>query len=202
MKPAALVIVVSIAGVASADTARDAEPDPAATRAGDANLESTANRDGVTFTIAVGPSFTLGGDPVGTGTGGALSLRLGHVATPTDVILFEVEGGAQLHKKGAMGDLVANNDTNLLAGVQHWIGPSLWIRLMGGVGLFRGNDIAIGTNPTATINLVGPAGCAGVGLDLARWRGLVLGMEIYSITMISREGLLSSNGLSLNLALD
>lgn len=204
MKRAAALVICSIrvASAEPAEPANQAEPDPAAARAAEANLESTANRNGVTFTVAIGPSFTLGGAPVGAGTGGAVSLRVGHVATPSTVILFEVEGGAQFHKKGVMGDLVANNDTNLLAGVQLWVGPSLWVRAMGGVGFFRGNDLAIGNNPSANIHLVGPAGAVGAGVDLARWNKMVLGIELFSVNMINREGLLSSNGLSMSLAFD
>lgn len=176
--------------------------DPAALRAGEANLESKARREGVTFSVAIGPSLTIGSAPVGTGTGGAVSLRLGHVATPSTVILFELEGAAQLHKNGTMGELVANNNTNLMTGAQSWIAPSLWVRAMAGVGRFQGNDIPIGPNPSANIVLVGPAGELGVGIDLARWRGAVLGLELYSINMVNRTGLLSANGLSMSLAFD
>ena len=202
MSPAAAIAILipltSHVAVAVADPA----PDPAAARAGDANLESMEHRSGVTFSAAIGPSFTLGGGPVGTGTGGAAALTLGHVATPSTVILFELFGAAQFHKKGTMGELVANNDTNLLAGVQVWLGPSLWVRALGGVGSFHGNDIPIGSDPSANIRLVGPAAAAAVGVDLARWKGVVLGLELYSINMVNREGLLSANGLSMNLAFD
>ncbi len=198
----AAALIVSIGGVASAETTRagESDPDPAASRAAEANLESTASRTGVTFGVAIGPSFTLGADPVGTGTGGALSLRVGHVATPSTVILFELEGAAQLHKKGMTGALIANNSTNALAGAQVWVGPSLWVRGMGGVGMFHGNDIPIGNDPSANIRLIGPAGAFGAGIDLARWKGLVLGLELYSINMINRKGLLSANSISMNLA--
>ena len=71
----------------------DAAPsiDPAAARAADANLESTASRRWFTGALALGPSITIGN---GTGNGGALSLRLGQVATPHTVITFEIAGGS------------------------------------------------------------------------------------------------------------
>jgi hypothetical protein len=105
---ACISVVVStavFAGLAHADDkpVKEPTPDPAAQLAGEeANLESTARRKGFTFGISIGPSVTIGG---GTGTGGAVSLKLGQVAGPRTVISFELNGS---------GQLLPNNYTSLL----------------------------------------------------------------------------------------
>ena len=99
MNPARLALVVWLA-VAAAHTglARAGEPDPTATAAGDANLESTARRQGTNLTLGFGGGFSLGfGIDGSVGRGGSGSLRLGQVATPRVVLTLELSGVALFH---------------------------------------------------------------------------------------------------------
>ena len=205
MKLAAIVLVTiaSVSG-ARAETPESA-PDPEATRAGDANLESLAKRRGFTFGASLGPSVTIG-KGTGTGTGGAVSLRLGQVATPRTVISFELNGGAQLRRvptgTDAMGKVISELRTNsiasFLAGAQYWFGPSIWIRIAGGLGVTTcqkcSNDMD--TRRAAL------AGGGGLGVDIARARGLVLGVEAYNVSQISRDGLQTTLVFALSLMVD
>src|SRR5690242_6834484 len=98
MKRAALAVVL-LAARAHADPVPakaepDPEPDSEAERAGDANLEPLDKRQGLVFGISIGPSLTFGAD---VGTGGAVSLRVGHVATPRLVFQLELNGSAVVH---------------------------------------------------------------------------------------------------------
>ena len=175
--------------------------DPAALRAADANLESTAPRRGFTGALALGPSITIGN---GTGNGGALSLRLGQVATPHTVITFEIAGGAQLRRlgAGAEAETVANSVLGLLVGAQRWIGPSLWVRIGGGVGTFTCPQKCEGAPLGDSVRLTGLAGIGGIGVEVVRVRGLTLGVELYALTQLNREGLFATGSLALSLGFD
>lgn len=192
----ALVVVVASPIV-------DAAPsiDPAAARAADANLESTASRRGFTGALALGPSITIGN---GTGNGGALSLRLGQVATPHTVITFEIAGGAQLRRlgAGAEAETVANSVLGLLVGAQRWIGPSLWVRIGGGVGTFTCPQKCEGAPLGDSVRLTGLAGIGGIGVEVVRVRGLTLGVELFSLTQLNRDGLLATGSLALSVGFD
>lgn len=175
-------------------------PDPAAERAGFANLESTEHRRGVTFGGALGPSVTIGG---GTGTGGNLALRVGHVATPKTVFVFTLGGSAQLHRGGEMGKLIANNLTYALAGGQYWAAPSLWLGLGLGAGTYHCNEcLDQDTELRVTTKRAGPSGGVSGGVDLVRFKGVVLGLEVYSIGVITRDGFITTSGMSLGLSFD
>ncbi len=200
MTPAAIalaaVAITSSARVAHADP--DPEPDPAAARAGDANLESTEHRRGVVFGGALGGSVTIGG---GTGTGGDLILKVGHVATPKTVITFLLGGSAQFHKN-LMKELVANNLTYALWGAQYWVGPSLWVSLGVGGGTYHCNSCFNDAGQPVNTKRAGATSGLGAGIDLMRFRGVVLGLEIHGITLLSRDGLVMTSGMSLGLAFD
>jgi len=197
--PRALVVIAALAGAAAAE--ERAEPDPAATYAGEeANLESTERRRGFVGGGSVGGSFTTGAT---TGTGGAIALRLGQVATPRTVILVELAGATQFKRIDETSGLIADNVSSLLAGAQHWLGPSLWVRLTGGVGVYRCNQCDLDDDGLReTFTRAGIAGGFAIGLDVVRWRGLVLGFEASSINQLNRVGLLSTNALSLGLSFD
>jgi hypothetical protein len=199
----AAALVLALAGSAAADPApapaetKPATPDRLAEdQAREANLESIAPRDGVTFSAALGGSLFIGSGAVGKG--GALSLRLGHVATPSIVLTFELTGGAFIHAV-SNGKTLQDGEANLLAGAQYYANPSLWIRGSGGVGIYTRNQEVTPTM-TSSRTLVGPAGAVGVGIDLVRKRYWVLGIEAFTVATIHRDGVLAISGLCLGLS--
>jgi hypothetical protein len=179
--------------LASAAAHADPKPDPRAVEAADgANLESTAPRAGLTFAGALGGSLFVG-SAGGVGRGGAISLRLGHVATSTTILTFELAGGTFFH---ATGDkTMRDDDANILAGAQRYTNASLWIRAAAGFGVYTHRRAAM-----ADQTLPGPAGAVGVGIDLVRRRYLVLGFEVFGIGKIHRDGLLVTSGICLGLS--
>ncbi|MBL9019459.1 MAG: hypothetical protein JNL83_35045 [Myxococcales bacterium] len=194
---AAALLVLATA--AHADPRPEPEPDPAAERAGFANLASIEHRKGFTFGAALGPSVTIGG---GTGTGGDLALRLGHVATPSTVFTFTLGGSAQFHRSADMKSLIANNLTYALAGAQYWAVPSLWLGIGAGAGTYHCNECLTDEGTRVSTKRAGPSGGASAGVDLVRFKGVVLGLEIYSIGVITREGFIMTSGMSLGLSFD
>jgi hypothetical protein len=190
----AAVLLIGFASVAAAEP----KPDPAATRAGDANLESTEHRRGIVFGASLGPSVTIGG---GTGTGGDLALKLGHVATPKTVLMMTFGGSAQFHRDLNM-KLVANNLTYALIGAQYWVGPALWLNLSVGAGTYHCNQCVDDASVPRNTKRAGPGGGVGGGVDLVRFRGVVLGLEVYTVGVISRDGVIMTGGMSLGLAFD
>jgi len=200
------IVLVAIASVAGARAEPpEAAPDPEATRAGEANLESLAKRRGFTFGGSLGPSVTIG-KGTGTGTGAAISLRLGQVATPRTVISFELNAGGQLRRAttglDAMGqpirELRTNSIASFLAGAQYWFGPSIWIRIAGGLGV----TVCQKCSNDMDTRRAALAGGGGLGVDIARARGLVLGVEAYSVSQLSRDGLQATLVFALSLSVD
>jgi hypothetical protein len=194
LRLAAVGLLAILAPLAHADPT----PDPAASRAGDANLESIEHRRGIVFGAAIGGSVTIGG---GTGTGGDLALKLGHVATPKTVIMMTLGGSAQFHKDLNM-NLVANNLTYALVGAQYWVGPALWLNLSVGGGTYHCNQCVDDASIPRNTKRAGPGGGFGAGVDLVRYRGVVLDLEIYSVGVISRDGFVMTSGMSLGLGFD
>jgi len=207
----AAVCVLAAAGVARGDTpgpvAPTSEPpDPAVEEAGDANLESTADRSGVTLSASVGGGMLVGfGIDDSAGRGGAVSLRLGHVATRNTVITLGLDVTVALHQP--RGETTqANSDTNLLAGAQYYVSPSLWLRFAGGVGVYQAQQVVVGVVDGMQVlgdrTLVGPAALAGIGLDLARFKWAVLGIEAATSAMINGDGVLLASHLNLGVSFD
>lgn len=195
----AAVALVAIVGTASADTvAPVAEPlpDPAALRAGDANLEPITHRKGFTVGASVAPELTIGNGDVGSNTGGLLLLRLGQVATPSSVVYLELAGAGQLHKVGER--LEQNTHTSFLVGAQYWAG-SLWVRGGLGLGIYRGNDVPIAGHD---IRHVGPGSSVGVGVDLVRMKSAVLDLELFAMGMLYRRGIIMTSGVGFGLSFD
>jgi len=182
----------------------DGAPDPAVQDAADANLESTENRRGLTFAGSIGGGLILGfGIKDSIGRGGSVSLRLGHVATRHTVITFELGVTAALHKPpGMMSSTETNTDTNLLAGALHYVNPSLWLRLGGGVGVYQGRQVALSSGGIGNVTLVGPAVLGGAGVDLLRLKFAVVGIEVRTSAMVNRDGVLVASGLNLGLSFD
>jgi hypothetical protein len=194
--------------LARADTPRPQPPaaaapasepaDPAADEAGDANLESTADRTGMTLAVAVGAGLIAGfGIEDSVGRGGALSLRLGRVATPHTVITFEFDGAAALHKPTMNASTETNSNVDLLAGAQYYASPSLWLRAGAGVGIYQARGVLL----TGDRTTIGPAVLGAIGVDIARLKWAVFGIEAGTSAMIN-NGVLFGSSLKLGLAFD
>lgn len=206
---AGLVALSATATLAHAEAPRpsaapaDAAPDPAVQDAADANLESTEDRSGLTFAGSFGGGLMLGfGIKDSVGRGGSVSLRLGHVATKRTVITFELGFTAALHKPAMQSETKTNTNTNLLAGALHYVNPSLWLRFGGGLGVYTGRQVALSTGQLGNVDLVGPAMLGGVGVDLARFKSVVLDLEIETSAMINNDGVLIASGAHVGLSFD
>ena len=197
-KIAAALAVVAFAGGARADTpkpdARPSPPDPLAQqKADEANLETDAPRQGVTFSLALGGGLLVAKGSVGSMP--LISLRLGHVMTPDSILTLEVAGGALQHKQAMSGPTLVDSDSNVLVGAQYYTHPSVWLRAAGGLNLHT-----IDNGTMARTVLAGGAAAVGAGVDLVRRHFLVLDLEILGVGAVNRDGLLVSGGLSLGLS--
>jgi hypothetical protein len=202
------VALAAAAGSARADAPAAApppstEPAPAAVEAGDANLAPNADRHGLTFSGALGGGMMVGfGIQDSVGRGGSVSLRLGRVASPHTVLTIELAVTAALHKQGTNDAIATNSDTNLLAGAQYYVNPSLWLRFGGGIGVYQGRQVTLSTNQTGDLTLAGPAVLGGLGVDLLRFKWAVLGIEFSTSAMINGDGVLVATGANVGLAFD
>ena len=186
------------------------KPEPTVVQAGEANLESTAQRKGLVFTVAAGGGVTLGfGVNDSTGTGGAAVLRLAHVATPRSLVILEIAGSGLLHqvKMGDETTTYVNQVTNFLVGVQGYANQALWFRLAGGLGRYKGDEVLLESKPgtpqrRGDIRLAGPAISFGAGVEFIRLNRVRIGAELMATGMINREGLLSSGGFMVGLSID
>lgn len=208
-RAAVLVALSAVASLAHADATKppvapkDDAPDPAVQDAAEANLESTENRRGLTFAGSLGGGLILGfGINDSVGRGPSVSLRLGHVATRRTVITFELSVTAALHKPAMTSSTATNTNTNLLAGALHYVNSSLWLRFSGGLGVYHGSQVTLSDGRLGDVTLVGPAVLGGVGVDLARFKAAVLGLEVATSAMINSDGVLVASGLNLGLSFD
>jgi len=194
----AVLALCAVGGSAAAETrVAAAEPKPdtiADEESAEANLETKAPRDGLTFTFAVGAGLLLGGD-VGIGRGGALSARIGHVATRRTVITFELSGTGALHKRGSDGTVATDSNAGLYAGALRYAGTSTWVRAAGGLTVFTANarteDVSSRTGIGALV---------GGGLDLVRWGYVVLGFEVFGMASVTGDGFKVNTGFCLGLS--
>ncbi len=190
------------------------KPDPAATRAGEANLESTTARSGIVVTLAVGGALTLGfGINDSTGSGGAGTFRIARVATPDTLITLEILGSALFHQvRSGMGvdaetTTYTNQVSSFLVGAQHYVNAGLWLRLGLGFGRYLGDEVLLDAPPgepmqRGDVRRAGPAGSVGAGLDVLRLKRFRLSAEICSTGMLTRDGLLSSSGFLIGFSVD
>ena len=163
----------------------------------EANLDTKAPRTGITLSAAFGPSFGVGfGIDGSVGTGGALTLRLGHVITPKSVLTLELVGASQLHQAAMEGATLHNDDLRLIVGAQYYAQPSLWVRFGGGYGSYH-EDFG-GDKGDRTLR--GVAGLVGFGLDLARFGHWVIGSEFFTAGTITKDGLMTSSALCLGVS--
>lgn len=198
--------VIALAGVAHAEprvAATTPAPDSAVEDAGDANLESNADRRGLTFDIAAGGGLVVGlGIKDSVGRGGAVSLRLGHVATRRTVINFNLDVTAALHKEGSAGSVYTNTAASLTAGARTYLNTSLWVRGAAGLGIYDAHQVALENGQHGDIRLFGPAVLAGLGIDLARFKWAVLALDTALTAIITTDGVLVTSGLRLGLSFD
>lgn len=210
VRRALLTMSIATSSLAAAED----KPDPAAVQAGEANLESTAQRKGLMLTLAAGGGVTLGfGVNDSTGTGGAAVLRLAHVATPRSLVTLEIAGSGLLHQvqegmgPDAMTETYVNQVTNFLVGTQFYANPALWFRIAGGFGRYLGDEVLLEARPgtpqrRGDIRLAGPAVSVGAGIDFVRLKRVRIGAELMATGMINREGLLSSGGFLVGITVD
>jgi len=195
---ASAAIVAGLAGAAHAEPAEPTADELARHAAEEANLESNAPRVGLTLAIAAGGAVLIGADG-GVGRGGALSLRVGQVATPRTIITFELTGSSAKHDVSAMAGVppakpINNDAVAAMVGGQYYAAPVFWLRASGGFGVYtkRTSD-SITTYP-------GPAAGVGAGLDVYRRHYLAIGFEAFSIAQLARDGLHTSTALCLGLS--
>ena len=192
---------VALLALAAPATALADAPDARALQAADeSNLVSNAPRSGFTLSISLGGNLVLGGNAgnvgdTGVGRGPSASFRIGHVATRDTVITFELTGGSRLHESNITGSpLYHDDDYNLMAGALTYVAPSLWLRGAAGLSVITFDD-STGSKPRAGIS-----GLAGIGLDLVRWKKLVLGLEGWGMTsIVAVRGIVFDSALCLGL---
>ena len=117
------------------------------------------------------------------------------------MITFELGATVALHKQSMNSATNANTDTNLLAGAQYYVNPSLWLRLAGGLGVYQATNVRRSDGTLGDVQQIGPAVLGGVGLDVARFKWAVLGFEIGTSAMVN-GGVLIASDLRVGLAFD
>jgi hypothetical protein len=190
------------AGAGAAAPAPEPAPDPAVAEAGDANLESIAPRKDFIVTAAIGGALSIGIHmDNATARGGAVTLRLAHVANARAVFATEIVASALFFS--VSGHLYQTNVTNFLVAAQYYINQALWLRGAIGLGRYGGDQLRMGDFILhERFRYAGPAGSAGAGIDIIRLKRLRAGVEFTSTAMVNRDGVLSSNGLLFGLSID
>jgi hypothetical protein len=189
VKTGVALVALTLGGTrADADVAK---PDPLAqSGAEEANLESNAPRQGVTFSAAVGGGLLVAKGSVGQMP--MLSVRIGHVMTPNAILTIEAVGGALRHQQAMDSATLIDSTTSILVGAQYYTNMSVWVR--GGGGL---NVHTIDDGPLGKSTVPGGAGAIGAGVDLVRRHFFVLDLEVLGIAAVDRNGVLLTGGLSL-----
>lgn len=178
-------------------------PDPISERAGEHGLESTDRHNGLNFTAAIGGGVTVGiGIESAVGRGPSGSFRLASVAAPRLAFVAELTTVTMLRQSkginGMLGGTRTDQANNLLFGIQLYANRLLWVRTGVGVGGFV-IDQGKGVDPKV---LAGPAGVVGGGFDLWRRRRVAIGVEIMTVGMLNRDGLLTTTGFMLDLSIE
>lgn len=185
----AVALLLSLSGLAHPDD--DAEP--AVTHAGEANLDPKGSRTNIQFTGAIGGAVSLGFSMTdANGSGGALSLRLGEPMTPEWVLNFEIGSVTQPHRAFDK-TLELDNSTALLVGASYYLSNAFFLRGAIGVGNYVKKNPTIMGDPTSGDHHYGGFATAfGFGLDIIRVKHFVFGTEIWNMSLLNRDGLLSS----------
>jgi hypothetical protein len=196
---AAQLVLIALTGAAHADPAPAAAAagpastvDPVAiSTADDANLVSSAPRRGVTASLFVGASLTLGLHVRNAiGEGGAFGLRLGHAATRRTVLTFEVLSG--VYKTSVAGIEKNDQSVGVMAGAQVWVLDSLWFRGAGGVGTLQRNS------PGDSPRVSGLSFLAGAGVEALRVHWFTLQVEGFVDMLIAGGGAVFVPGLGVS----
>jgi hypothetical protein len=200
--PAATATATAAAAAAPAAAPAPAPPDPAALEAGEANLESTALRRDVILTLGLGGAFSIGlGMDNATGSGGALTLRLAHVANARAVFSAELVGSALFFK--VLDSLYQTNVQSFLLSGQYYVNEALWLRAGLGLGRYGADDHRVGELVVRErFRLAGPAGSAGAGVDIVRLKRFRASLELCSTAMLNSKGVLLSNAILLGFSVD
>lgn len=202
----AVTVPPAAAAAATPAAANNEPPDSAAEDAAEANLESTASRRGMTLAAAFGAGFIAGfGIDDSVGRGGAVAFRVGRVATPRTVITLELDVAVVLHKRAEASPVEANSNVDLFAGAQYFVSRALSLRFGAGLGAYTARGILAPTidKPMATKDnmTLGPAVLGGIGVELARFKWAVIGLEASTTAMIN-SGVLLGSSLKLGLSID
>ncbi len=177
-----------------------ADPDPAAVRLGDANLEPEHAHD-VIATLALGGGLTVGfGVSDAVGRGGAGSLRLARRMTPSALLTLEITNATSLHKPAAESAVYADTATGLLVGGQYYVGPSFWLRVSTGLAVYNQQHHMTTDGVHADRNLTGLGTLGGGGIELARFHHVSIGFELFVLNQISRDGVVTATGLNLDVS--
>jgi len=148
----------------------------------------------VTVSFAFGGGLVIGSGS--SGTIGAASLRLGHVATPETVITLEGAFGTFQHRQAKNGPTLLDTSESPLAGALYYVGPSIWIRGALGANWHTIDNGTMGGKSTA----IGAASAVGAGVDLIRRHFWVLGLEVFSVATINRDGTYVTGAMCLGLS--
>jgi hypothetical protein len=204
-EPAGALASASASASAASAAPAEPKPDPAALEAGDANLESTALRQGIVVTLGIGGGLSIGlGMDNATGRGGAGTLRIAHVANRRTMVAIELVGSA-LFFTVKESTLYRTDAANVLLSAQYYVNPALWLRAGAGWGRYAGNrfvDEATMLELRKRIRLAGPAASVGAGIDIVRLKRFRAGLEVSSTAMINRDGILSSNSFLFAFSID
>lgn len=199
---AAPVTAAAAAAAPAAPPPPPAPPDPAALEAGEANLEPTALRQGLIVTLGFGGAFSVGfGMNNATGSGGAYTLRLAHVANARAVFAIEIVGSALFFD--VLDSLYRTDVQNFLLSGQYYLNQALWLRAGLGLGRYGANEHRVDEVVVRDrFRLAGPAGSAGAGIDIVRLKRFRASVEVCSTAMLNRDGVLSSNAFLFGFSID
>jgi hypothetical protein len=197
VKRAVALLVLALPARAFAD-----EPDPAATRVGEANLEPEHAHE-VIVTLALGGGLTVGfGVADAVGRGGSGSLRLARRMTPSWLLSLEITSSGSLHKKPEMDSKTyVDTATGLLVGGQYYVGPSFWLRGAAGLAVYNQQQAKLDATTFGDRTLTGFGTLGGAGLEVARFHHVSIGFELFVLNQISRDGVVSASGLNLDFAI-
>jgi len=97
---------------------------------------------------------------------------------------------------------IRRTDLNLLAGAQYYVSESLWLRFAGGVGRYQATHVQRSDNNVfVDVQQLGPAVLGGIGVDFARFKWAVFGVEIGTSVMV-HSGMVVASDLRLGVAFD
>jgi len=166
-------------------------------------IESTSRHQGLSVTLAIGGGLTVGvGIDSSVGRGPSGSLRIAHMAGERWAFVAELANTTLLHRvKGtdaSSGELRTDVGANVLVGPQLYVNRVLWLRAGVGLGSFNIDE----PDSMATKILSGPSGVVGGGLDLVRFRRMALGVEVMSLGMLNREGVLTTTSFMVDLSIE